>query len=111
MAYARQQIGEPYVWGATGPDSWDAPGLTQGAWREAGTEIPRTSYEQAALPHKVQRDDLRPGDILVFYNGGHVSLYTGEGRMVHAYRTGWPVEEMQLNEYWWANLTSAVRPG
>ncbi len=110
VAFAREQIGKPYVWGATGPDAWDASGLTQGAWREAGIEIPRTTYGQADLPHKVQRDELRPGDILVFYNGGHVALYTGEGRMVHASRPSRPIQELQLNDYWWSNLTSAVRP-
>ncbi|WP_017537848.1 C40 family peptidase [Nocardiopsis halophila] len=112
VAFAREQIGKPYVWGATGPDSWDGAGLAQAAWSEAGFEIPRTSFAQADLPHKVQRDDLRPGDLMFFYyNKSHVGIYVGEGRMVHADRAARAVEEEELVDYWWSSLTTAVRPG
>lgn len=46
LAFARAQIGKPYVWGATGPDSYDCSGLTQAAWKAAGVTLPRTTYDQ-----------------------------------------------------------------
>ena len=95
VAYARGQLGKPYVYGATGPDAFDCSGLVQAAWAAAGVAIPRTSEQQwAGLPHVARP---RPGD-LMFYTGssidpppGHVTMYVGGGRMAEAYGTGIPV--------------------
>ncbi|MEU9603124.1 NlpC/P60 family protein [Streptomyces sp. NPDC048057] len=92
VAYAYGALGKPYVWGATGPASYDCSGLTQAAWRAAGISLPRTTYTQINAGKRVSRSELAPGDLVFFYPGiSHVGLYVGGGRMVHAPRPGAPV--------------------
>jgi len=95
VRWALAQLGDPYRWGASGPDSFDCSGLTSSAYRAAGAAIPRTSRAQwGAGPH-VDVAGLLPGD-LVFYADDprdpatihHVGLYIGNGLMVHAPHTG-----------------------
>ena len=114
IAYARAQIGEPYRWGAAGPASWDCSGLTMRAWGAGGRSLPHYSVAQHAQSTPVPLSALRPGD-LVFWAAGaspssiyHVGLYVGDGRMVHAPRTGRDVEEVSL--YSWLPPTHAARP-
>ena len=105
VAFARAQIGKPYVYGATGPDAFDCSGLVQAAWAAAGVSIPRTSEEQwAQLPHV---SSPQPGD-LVFYTGspidpppGHVTMYAGGGQMIEAYGTGVPIRVTALRPGIW----------
>lgn len=89
VSYAYQFIGRPYVFGATGPDSFDCSGFTSYVYRHAvGREITRTTYSQINQGRAVSRDQLQPGD-LVFTNGvGHVGIYVGGGQMIHAARPG-----------------------
>ncbi|STB43241.1 NlpC/P60 family protein [Clostridium perfringens] len=89
VSYAYQFIGRPYVFGATGPDSFDCSGFTSYVYRNAvGREITRTTYTQINQGRPVSRDQLQPGD-LVFTNGvGHVGIYVGGGQMIHAARPG-----------------------
>jgi cell wall-associated NlpC family hydrolase len=88
VAFAYDQIGEPYSWGAAGPDSWDCSGLTMGAWSAAGIGLSHQTNAQWDETARVSREDLAPGD-LVFYNGlAHVALYVGEGTIVHAPQAG-----------------------
>jgi peptidoglycan DL-endopeptidase CwlO len=93
---ALAQVGKPYQWGGSGPNSFDCSGLTSFAWRAAGVEITRTSRSQWAATKRVSRGDLQPGD-LVFYSRsgpesiGHVAMYIGGGRVVEASRAGVPV--------------------
>ncbi|MPY35903.1 glycoside hydrolase [Streptomyces adustus] len=89
IAYATQQLGKPYVWGAEGPDSFDCSGLTSQAWLHAGVVIPRTSEEQwARLPH-VPVDKMRPGDLIIYFSdASHVALYIGNGKIISAPRPG-----------------------
>jgi cell wall-associated NlpC family hydrolase len=95
IAAALTQIGKPYVWGATGPDSYDCSGLTQWAYAQAGVSLPRTSREQwNAGPHPTV-DDLRRGDLLFYANDVtdpstiyHVAMYVGAGNMIEAPHTG-----------------------
>jgi cell wall-associated NlpC family hydrolase len=98
IAYAEQQLGKPYQWGATGPDAFDCSGLVMMAYRAAGIDIPRTSAEQWAVGPRVTSGQVQPGD-LVFFAGadgtpaapGHVGLVIGNGLMIEAYATGFPV--------------------
>ena len=111
VAFAYAQLGKPYVWGATGPGSYDCSGLVQAAWAAAGVPIPRVTYDQwAALPHTAT-SALQPGDLL-FYNGeGHVSMYVGDGYIIDAPRTGLNVQKIPMNTDWYAGTyDGAVRP-
>ncbi len=105
IAFARAQIGEPYRWGAAGPDAWDCSGLTMAAWSAGGRSLPHYSVAQYEQSTPISAGQLRPGD-LVFWGSSsdpgsiyHVALYVGDGRIVHAPRTGRPVTEESM--YYW----------
>ncbi|MFF9770499.1 NlpC/P60 family protein [Streptomyces sp. NPDC014636] len=89
VKYATEQLGKPYVWGAEGPDSFDCSGLTSQAWATAGHAVPRTSQEQwKQLPH-VDVKDMRPGDLIIYFDdASHVAMYIGDGAIIHAPRPG-----------------------
>ncbi|MFJ4778213.1 NlpC/P60 family protein [Streptomyces sp. NPDC088762] len=108
LTYAAAQIGKPYLWGAEGPGSFDCSGLTSQAWAHAGRSIPRTSQEQWAQLPKVPLDQLRPGDLVVYFpKATHVALYVGEGKVIQAPRPGARIKVSPLA----ANpLLGAVRP-
>ncbi|MDG4535829.1 C40 family peptidase [Streptomyces sp. AV19] len=106
--FAYQQLGKPYVWGSAGPASFDCSGLTSQAWAHAGSAIPRTSQEQWRSLPKVPLDRLRPGDLVVYFQGAtHVALYVGDGKVIQAPRPGTTVRLSPIA----ANpLLGAVRP-
>ena len=110
VAFAYAQLGKPYVWGATGPSSFDCSGLAQAAWASAGVSIPRTTYEQwAALPH-ISTSALEPGDLLYFDGIGHVAIYVGGGEIIDAPQTGENVEKVPLAGWYASSLVGAARP-
>lgn len=89
IAFATAQIGKPYVWGATGPGSYDCSGLTMKAWAAAGRPIPRTSQEQWRLLPRIDIKDMRPGDLIIYHaDASHVAMYVGDGTIVHSPRPG-----------------------
>ncbi|MEV0229078.1 NlpC/P60 family protein [Nonomuraea sp. NPDC050786] len=111
LRFAYAQVGKPYVFGGTGPNGWDCSGLTQAAWRAGGVSLPRTTWQQWAwgAGRKVSLSELRPGD-LIFSNGlGHVSIYAGNGQIVHAPQTGDVVKVVKLSSYG-SGLVGAIRP-
>jgi cell wall-associated NlpC family hydrolase len=98
IAYAEDQLGKPYQWGGTGPDSFDCSGLVMMAYRAAGIDIPRTSEQQWAWGPRVSANRVQPGDLVFFVgadgtvkNPGHVGLVIGGGLMIEAYSTGFPI--------------------
>lgn len=115
---AFEQLGDPYVYGDEGPDSFDCSGLTYFSFRGAGfAGMPRTSRDQAAWLHRIPRARLKHGDFLFFYNGSgtvyHVAIYLftkpdGEVRMLHAPSTGGRVERSTP----WTNswFPATIRP-
>ncbi|WP_435860852.1 C40 family peptidase [Streptomyces spiralis] len=108
VSYAVGQLGKPYVWGAEGPDAYDCSGLTSRAWEHAGTPIPRTSQAQWAQLERVPLNDLRPGDLVVYFPGAtHVALYLGGGMVVQAPRPGARVKVSPLASN---PVLGAVRP-
>jgi cell wall-associated NlpC family hydrolase len=114
IAFARAQIGEPYRWGASGPSSWDCSGLTAGAWQAGGSALPHYSVAQYEQSTPISAGDLQPGD-LVFWGSSsdpgsiyHVALYVGDGRIIHAPRTGRPVVEESM--YYWITPNFYARP-
>ena len=111
VAFAYAQLGKPYVYGATGPDSYDCSGLVQAAWTAAGVSIPRDTYSQwAALPH-VPMSAIQPGDLIFFDAEGHVGIYVGGNMIIDAPQPGLSVEKVSLSDSWYAaNLDGAARP-
>jgi peptidoglycan DL-endopeptidase CwlO len=111
VAFAYAQLGKPYVWGATGPDSFDCSGLAQAAWAAAGVAIPRDTYEQwAALPH-IASSAIQPGDLLYYDGVGHVAIYVGDGYIIDAPQTGMDVQRIPMDTEWYAaNFVGAARP-
>ncbi|WP_121748760.1 C40 family peptidase [Streptomyces sp. E2N166] len=111
LAFARAQIGKPYVWGATGPDSYDCSGLTQAAWKDAGVTLPRTTYDQVDAGTTVPVSQARPGDLVFFYDDlSHVGLYIGNGMMIHAPKPGAYVREESIFYDGESSIHSVVRP-
>ncbi|MFF4785519.1 NlpC/P60 family protein [Streptomyces griseorubiginosus] len=111
LAFARAQIGKPYVWGATGPGSYDCSGLTQAAWKAAGVTLPRVTYDQVNAGTTVPLADAQPGDLVFFYDGiTHVGLYIGNGMMIHAPKPGAYVREESIYYDGESAIHSVVRP-
>ncbi|GGO49679.1 hypothetical protein GCM10012287_27590 [Streptomyces daqingensis] len=109
VKFALRQLGKPYRYGAAGPKAFDCSGLTSKAWRKAGRSIPRTSQGQWKQLRRVPTNKMRPGDLVVYYkNAGHVALYVGRGRVVHAPRPGSEVKLAPVRSM--RPVLGAVRP-
>ncbi|MER7946371.1 C40 family peptidase [Streptomyces sp. NPDC096079] len=109
VAFARAQIGDAYVSGGTGPNSWDCSGLVQAAYREAGIDLPRISYEQSSMGTSVSLSNLQPGDILFWGSRSgsyHVAIYVGGGKYVGAQNPSSGVVEHTMD---WDTPSGAVR--
>lgn len=81
--YALQFVGNPYVYGGTSlTGGTDCSGYTQSVYRHFGVSIPRTSGEQAGFGREIPYEEMEPGDLVCY--SGHVAMYIGGGRIVHA---------------------------
>jgi cell wall-associated NlpC family hydrolase len=108
VAFAYAQLGKPYVFGATGPDSYDCSGLVQAAWAAAGVAIPRTTFEDwDNLPH-IPVSQMVPGDLIIYDGEGHVAIYVGDGYIIDAPHTGAVVERVPYNESWYVDNEDGV---
>ncbi|MEU0934748.1 NlpC/P60 family protein [Embleya sp. NPDC005971] len=108
VAFAKAQIGKPYVYGATGPNAYDCSGLVQAAYKSAGISLPRVTNDQFAADPHVSIANLQPGDLVFFYSGiSHVGIYIGDGKMVHAANSRKPVEISSINTM---PIAGATRP-
>jgi cell wall-associated NlpC family hydrolase len=99
LSAAESRIGDPYVWGAAGPDAFDCSGLVQWSFRQAGIVMPRVAADQARTGPSVPVSQLQPGDLLFYHTDptapdyiSHVAIYLGGGRMLQAPQTGMDVE-------------------
>ncbi|WP_344885221.1 NlpC/P60 family protein [Nonomuraea antimicrobica] len=112
LQFAFAQVGKPYRYGGTGPDSFDCSGFTQAAWRTAGVELPRTTWTQWAwgANRRIPLNALQPGDLLFSKGLGHMGMYAGNGKMVHAPQTGDVIKVVSLDGYWRNRLLGAIRP-
>jgi cell wall-associated NlpC family hydrolase len=110
VAYARAQLGKPYVYNTAGPDTFDCSGLTMMAWAQAGVSMPHYSGSQYVMFPHVAYSDLQPGDLIFKGPGGsdHVSLYVGGGMQIAATHTG---SFVLLQPVSYGRLSGAVRPG
>ena len=114
VAFARSQLGRPYVWGASGPSSYDCSGLVMAAYRRAGVWLPRVSRAQFGAGPRVGLGSLAPGDLVFFaYNTGnpgsihHVGMYIGGGAMIEAPYSGASVRVASIGR---RDYIGAVRP-
>lgn len=98
LSAAKSKLGSPYVWGATGPSSFDCSGLTQWAYAQAGVSLPRISQDQANAGTRISRSELKPGDLVLFYSDlHHIGIYAGNGQIVHAPKPGTTVRYESIN--------------
>ncbi|MEV7115839.1 C40 family peptidase [Streptomyces anulatus] len=109
VAFAKAQVGDAYVPGGTGPNSWDCSGLVQAAYRTAGIDLPRVSQSQSTFGTQVSLDNLQPGDILYWGSAGsayHVAIYVGGGEFVGAQNSNTGTVQRSLD---YDRPTGAVR--
>jgi peptidoglycan DL-endopeptidase CwlO len=98
--YALAQVGDAYVYGATGPDAYDCSGLTMAAWAQAGVSLSHSSSVQATQGTSISLSDAVPGDLLFYYSPiSHVGMYIGGGQIVHAPNSGSVVEIVPAQGY------------
>lgn len=104
-ALAKEQLGKPYQWGASGPEKFDCSGLVMYVYDNLGVKLPRVTGEQAYAGVHVDREDLQPGDLVFFKLNGsridHVGIYLGHAKFVHAPRKYQPVRTDSLNDSYW----------
>ena len=109
LRYACDQLGEPYVWAAAGPSTFDCSGLTMRAWEAAGVSLPHNADAQShfGTPVAPTPDALRPGDLIFFHRPiSHVGMYVGHGLYLHAPHTGTVVKIAKVP---WAGAIAAAR--
>ena len=87
VAEARRHLGTPYKWGGDSPGGFDCSGLVQYCYKVVGVSLPRTTSQQINKGKSISQDNLQVGD-LVFPNSGHVGLYVGDGKFIHAPKAG-----------------------
>jgi len=107
LRWALSRRGDPYVWGAAGPNQFDCSGLVMWAYAQVGIGLPHFTGAQWTMGIHVSRNDLQPGDLVFFYSDiSHVGLYIGNGLMVDAPNFG---ETVRVEAVMWAVYAGAVR--
>jgi cell wall-associated NlpC family hydrolase len=97
LRFAKAHLGDPYVYGAAGPHSFDCSGLTMAAYRSAGIHLAHNSTAQYREVKHVSKSHLRLGDLVFFYSGrSHVAIYAGHGKVIHAGEPGQPIEYIKM---------------
>ena len=114
-ALAAKMVGKPYKYGGSSPSGFDCSGLVTYSFRQAGVALPHNTAQQRTTSRLIKVAELRRGDLLFFdqegKKHGHVGIYLGEGRFVHAPSSGKSVRTDALsNPYWKKHLTEARRP-
>jgi len=108
VGYAKKFIGTPYSYGGSSPRGFDCSGFTSYVYRHFGVSLPRTSYSQISVGRRVARGALRPGDLVFFDGLGHVGLYVGNGRFIHAPHSGTRVR-IETLAGWYSSRFSGAR--
>lgn len=97
IAFAMNQLGDPYVYGGTGPNGWDCSGLVMKAYAAAGVSLPRVVGPQMSATRRVSASELQPGDLVAYPSMSHIGIYLGGGKVIHAPRPGKSVEITSLS--------------
>lgn len=114
IAFAKKQLGEPYVWAAAGPNAWDCSGLVMKAWAQGGKSLPHWSVGQYLATTPIRINQLQPGDLLFWGDSSnpqsiyHVAIYLGNDQMIHAPRPGKGVTIESM--YYWKTPNFFTRP-
>lgn len=117
VSMAANELGDPYVFGAEGPNSFDCSGLVEYVFKKFGIKTPRIAADQAHFGTAVPRAKIQAGDLIFFNWGGgsraeHVGIYAGNNQMIHAPHTGTVVKKVKLGDSYWANAIAVRRfPG
>jgi peptidoglycan DL-endopeptidase CwlO len=99
LSRAMSKIGAPYRWGAAGPSAFDCSGLVSWAYKQVGVSLPHSSNAMSRIGQAVSRSQLRPGDLVFFYQPvSHVAIYVGNGKVVHASTSSEPVKISNLSD-------------
>ncbi|GII93190.1 hypothetical protein Ssi02_34210 [Sinosporangium siamense] len=113
LTAAASKLGRPYVWGAEGPDTFDCSGLVQWAYAQAGIRVPRVTHQQFVAGPHVPMAQIQPGDLIFWRHDptnpgyvSHVAIYWGDGKMLHAPRTG---DVVKISPVSTRNLAGVVR--
>lgn len=106
IVFARAQIGKPYVWATSGPDSFDCSGLIFAAYKSAGITLGRTTYQQIFDGTEISRANLLPGD-LIFPSIDHVQLYVGGNQVIESPEPGETVHQTAIWGFWRARRVAA----
>jgi peptidoglycan DL-endopeptidase CwlO len=110
VQYAKRFIGVRYVYGGSSPRSgFDCSGFVRYVYAHFGVSLPHSSYAQFGDGRRVSRRSLRPGDLVFFDGVGHVGLYVGNGRFIHAPHTGTRVQVTPLAGWYSSRFSGARR--
>ena len=108
--YARRLLGVPYRYGGDSPSTgFDCSGLVRYVFGHFGLDLPHSSYADFGLGTRVPRNSLRPGDLVFFDGVGHVGLYVGYDRFIHAPHSGTSVRITSLNDPWYSSRYEGAR--
>jgi cell wall-associated NlpC family hydrolase len=108
VKYATRMVGVPYSYGGSTPRGFDCSGLTSYVYRHFGISVARTSYSQFREGMRVARNGLKPGDLVFFHGLGHVGIYIGDGRFIHAPHAGTRVRIESMSG-WYASRFDGAR--
>ena len=110
LAVAKAQYGDPYRYGATGPNAFDCSGLTSFAFRKKGITIPRTADGQRRGLRAVAKSNRQKGDLILFVSGSgrayHAAIYAGDNKIVHVSKPGTTVRRSSI----WTSRYVVRRP-
>ena len=110
VQFARRLLGVPYQWGGDSPGGgFDCSGFVRYVYAHFGVSLPHSSYADFDLGRRVSRGALRPGDLVFFDGVGHVGMYVGGGRFIHAPHTGTSVQVTSLSEPWYQGAYDGAR--
>ena len=96
MRIAARELGVPYRYGGSSPSGFDCSGLVAYVYGKLGVRLPHNAAAQYSYGRAVDRRHLEPGDLVFFHGLGHVGLYIGHGRIIHAPQSGERVEIQSL---------------